>query len=252
MGFVPAHKFIGERSNPVLVLSHSMGADRQFWAHQVETLRENFLLLLYDHRGHGESETPPSPWTIQDFGTDLLRLMDNLDLDSVHFCGISLGGMVGLWLAQNAPDRIDKLIIANTTAYTKDPTILQNRLKVIQQQGMEAIVENILEGWFTLEFKKTNPETIEQIRKKLLWADPESYVATAEAVCVMDLRSDLRGITAPTLVITGSEDKPTPKAWGEEIATEIPDAKVVELPAAHMSNMEAPNAFSQAVLDFLD
>ena len=252
MSVLPSYQFIGERSAPVLVLSHSMGANREFWDPQVEALSEKFHLLLYDHRGHGASESPPQPWTMDDFGEDLVRLLDTLDLDTVHFCGLSLGGMVGIWFAQNAPDRLDQLIIANTTAYTKDPSILQNRLKQIQQQGMEAIVENILKGWFTSEFLKKNPETAERIRRHLQGIESANYTATGEAVCEMDLRAGLSKITSPTLVITGSEDQPTPKAWGEEIAAEIQNAQVLELPAAHMSNIEAPAAFNQAILDFLD
>ena len=246
------YRWAGAEDGPVLVLSHSLGSSSVLWGSQIATLGAKFRLLLYDHRGHGESGAPPSPWRIDDFGNDVIRLLDELKLERVRFCGISLGGMVGMWLAQRAPDRLDRLVIANTSAFTENPALLRGRMELIEREGLESIVENVLERWFTSGFRAKNSETVEIFRKQLLATPAASYLATSAAICELDLRPGLAGISTPMLVITGDNDQATPPAWGEAIAAATPGSKLRNLDAAHLSNVEAAEAFDAAVHEFFD
>lgn len=242
----------GRESGPVLVLSHSLGTSARLWEKQLESLGADYRLLLYDHRGHGESGSSPGPWTIEDFGKDALAVIESQALDRrVHFCGVSLGGMVGLWLAQNAPERLERMVVANTSAFTEDPALLRGRLDLLKDGGLEQIAEDVLARWFTEEFREGNQEVMERFRRLLLATPVESYRLTSEAVCALDLRSGQESIRTPLLVITGRQDQATPAAWGEAIAAAVPGAQLASLEAAHLSNVEAAEAFDEAVLAFL-
>ena len=242
----------GKSDRPVLVLSHSLGTDHRLWSRQVHSFGEHFRVLLYDQRGHGESESPSvRPWSIDDFGKDLLGVLDELQLECVHFCGISLGGMVGLWMAEKTPERLDRLVVANTAAHTEDPTLLKGRLRKIAESGLDRVADNVLDRWFSPGFHRHHPEAVCEFREILLGTPDEAYLATSEAICDMDLRSGLSRISTSTLVITGHCDKATPASWGKKIANEIPAAECCELNAAHLSNVEAAAAFNDAARRFL-
>lgn len=244
-------RWAGNPEGPVLVLSHSLGSSCELWDAQIESLGARFRLLLYDLRGHGRSDCPEGEWTIDDFGNDVLGLLDSLKLERIHFCGVSLGGMVGLWLAARAPERIDRLIVANTSAYTEDPALLRGRMKQIAAEGLGAAVDGVLDRWFTSAFHESHPEVIRKFRGMVLATSDRSYIAGSAAVCAVDLRGDLPKITAPVLVITGRWDRATPPGWGRAIAAAIPGAEFRELEAAHLSNVEAAGAFDAAAKAFL-
>lgn len=241
------YKCIGKDGAPVIVFSHSLGANMDFWYPQVQKLEKEFHILLYDHRGHGDSDSPRGKWEIKDFGNDILNLLDKLELDRTHFCGLSLGGMVGLWLASNASNRIERLIIANTASKIKDTALLQNRIKEIKTKGLLSVSEDITKGWFSTNYMGDT----KKVEHKLLKTSDKAYIQTAQAVCKFDLRSDLNKIGNPTLVITGSMDQVTPPNWGRQIADSIPSSSHIELKAAHMSNLEAPNEFNHAIKNWL-
>ena len=235
------------------MLSHSLGSSSAMWQAQLESLGDRYRLLLFDHRGHGRSDLPETAegWTMVDFGTDLLAVLDELELERVHVCGLSLGGMVGLWLAEKAPWRLGRLIVANTSAFTENPELLRARIALIKEQGVAGIVDDVLDRWFTRHFHHSKPDEVGRFRDGLLNTPDVAYLATSEAICAMDLRPGLGEIDVPVLVIAGREDRATPAEWGERIATAIPSAEYRVLEAAHLSNVEASSGFSALVLEFL-
>src|SRR5438132_13999099 len=192
------YRIEGGPDNPVLVLSHAMGASMAMWEPQVERLSRAFRVLRYDHRGHGGSSVPAGPYTIGDIGGDLLHLLDRLGLERVSFCGLSLGGMVGLWLAANAPQRIDRLVVCCSAARMPRPDDYPARAGLVRQQGMTAIADGVIGRWFTPAFVARRPDVVARIKALLLATPSEGYAATCEALAAMDLRDELRRIAAPT------------------------------------------------------
>src|SRR6267143_2379478 len=245
------HRFDGRPDKPVLVLSNSLGSDLGMWDPQMVPFAERFRVLRYDRRGHGQSAVPPGPYRIEDLGRDLLGLLDALGLQRVHYCGLSKGGMVGMWLGVNAPDRLERLVLCNTSAYLGPPELWNARIEAVRKSGMQAVVPQVLERWLTPEFRARAPETVEKVRRMLLATPPEGYAACATAIRDMDQREAISEIRAATLVVVGARDPATPPEHGRQIAERVRGAKVVELPAAHLSNVEAADRFTAAVLEFL-
>jgi 3-oxoadipate enol-lactonase len=217
----------------------------------VPAFSDRFRVLRYDSRGHGRSGVPPGPYSIEDFGRDALALIDGLGLDRVHFCGLSKGGMVGMWLASNAPARLESLVLANTSAQIGAPETWNRRIELVRTSGMDAIADGVLERWFSSDFRARAPEAVATTRRMLVATPVPGYIASCAAVRDMDQRKTLASIRARTLVIVGSLDAATPPSHGQAIAAAIPGARVVELAAAHLSNIEVPLAFSEAVLELL-
>lgn len=236
---------------PPLVLSHALGATLDLWRPQVEPFCARFRLLRYDARGHGLSSVPTGPYSIAQLGTDVLRLLDAHGIERAHFCGLSMGGAVGLWLGVHAPERVDRLVVCNTAPWFGPPEAFNARIETVRQHGMAAIVEPTLERWFTPGFRAAQPETVQRTRSQMLACSPEGYVACCAAVRDLDLRADLSRIPARTLVIAGSDDPTAPPAAALALAAAIPGARCVELPAAHLSNLGATAAFNATVLGFL-
>jgi 3-oxoadipate enol-lactonase len=251
-GFRIFYRWDGNEHAPVLILSHSLGADHRMWEPQVEMLKEHFHILRYDHPGHGESDVRPHKASIADFGADVLALMDDLGIERANFCGLSLGGMTGLWLGANAPQRFSRLVISSATAHFDDTSRLRWRIATIRHDGrLDAITESVLSVWFTSEFREREREQTSSIEKMFLKTQVEGYAATAETVCELDLRDDLARIPVPTLVIYGSNDHATTPAQNRFLQENIPGAQSICVAAAHLANVEAPADFSNAVRDFL-
>jgi 3-oxoadipate enol-lactonase len=248
----PIHVEIQGRDDaPVLMLSNSLGTDLHMWDAQAPAWSKQFRLLRYDRRGHGQSGVPKGPYSMERLGRDVIAILDALKIKSVNWCGLSMGGMVGQWLGANAPDRIGKLILSNNTDYYADKTAWNDRLKLVREQGLAAIVGGNMERWFTKGFRDSHPQVIARFSELFVATKLDGYIACGEAVRDMDHRALLPKITAPTLIIAGRHDPATTLAMGESLRDRIPGAKLAVIDAAHISNVEQPQIYTDTVLDFL-
>lgn len=241
----------GPADKPVLVLSNSLGTDLSMWAPQLHPFARQFRVLRYDTRGHGESTGTPGPYTVEQLGRDVIALLDALKIERANFCGISMGGATGLWLATHAPQRLRKLAACNTAARFGTPEVWNKRIELVRNGGMSAVAQGSTERWFTAAFRTRAPGTVEGMRQTLLRLSPAGYIACCEAIRDVDQRESIATISVPTLVVAGTHDLPTPPADGRFLAERIPGARYAELDAAHLSNIEASQAFTDAVLKFL-
>jgi 3-oxoadipate enol-lactonase len=241
----------GPADGPVLLLSNSLGTDLGMWSPQMPSLAARYRVLRYDSRGHGRSEAPEGPYTIDMLGQDAVAVLDAAGVERALFCGLSKGGMVGQWLGVNAPDRVGRLVLANTAAFIGAPEVWNQRIETVRAQGMAAIVPGVIDRWFTKPFQERAPDSVARIRDMLLATDPGGYTACCAAVRDMDQRQAISAIRVPTLVIAGRHDLATSPEQGRLIAETVPGARFLELDAAHLSNIEAEAAFTHALLDFL-
>lgn len=241
----------GPEGAPVLMLSNSLGTNLSMWEPQAPAFAKHFRLVRFDRRGHGKSSVPKGPYTMEMLGRDAVAVMDGLGLKTVSWCGLSMGGMEGQWLGANAANRIDKLILSNTSCYYPDKTSWNDRIKIVQEKGLGALVGPNMERWFTKEFRERAPDKLEWMSKMFLATDAEGFLGCGMAVRDMDHRALLPKIKAPTLVIIGRSDPATTPEMGEYIRSQIPGATVAMLDAAHISNVEQPQAYAETVLGFL-
>jgi 3-oxoadipate enol-lactonase len=241
----------GKAKAPVLMMSNSLGTTLEMWQPQLAALESKFHLLRYDTRGHGNSDLTEEACEISTLGHDVLALLDELRMDTVHFCGLSVGGVIGQWLGANAPDRLGSLILCNTAAKIGTPELWNKRIADVEQHGMAAITEGALERWFTPAFRLASPEAVAPFRRMLLATNPRGYTLLSAAIRDMDQRELVEKIRVPTCVIAGEHDPATTLDDAKFLQARIPGATLVPLPVAHISNVEAAARFNQTVLDFL-
>ncbi|RJG06689.1 3-oxoadipate enol-lactonase [Noviherbaspirillum cavernae] len=241
----------GLEEGPWLILSNSLGTQLDMWAPQMPALRKRFRVLRYDTRGHGQSSVPPGPYTIAKLGDDVIALMDHLQIDRAHFCGLSMGGMIGMWLGANRAARINRLVLCNTAALIGPPELWNTRIAKVNSEGMGAIVPAVIDRWFTPEFQKSAHNEVDLVRKMLLHTHTVGYAANCAAVRDMDLRESLFAVRAPTLVIAGAYDAATPPQDSRLVADRIAHARYVSLEAAHLSNWEVADEFTDTLVGFL-
>jgi len=243
----------GPPGAPVLVLGNSLGTTRDMWEPQIGALARRFRLLRYEHRGHGGSPAPPGPYSIANLGADVLRLLDFHDVETAYYCGLSLGGMVGMWLAANAPDRIDALALCCTSAYLQPAQLWVDRAAAVRSGGMAAISAQVVARWFTPGYQAAHPATVAAFVTTLeREVAAEGYAGCCDAIAAMDLRPLLPSVTTPTLVIAGAEDPATPPWHGAVIASAIPGARLrVIRGAAHLANVSSAAEVSAALLAHL-
>ena len=242
----------GADDRPVIVLSHSLGLDHGMWDQQAADLGPHFRVLRYDTRGHGASSSPPGDYTIAQLAGDVIALVDALGVRRFAFCGLSLGGMIGQWLGVHAPERITRLVLANTSPRLSDPSTMESRRQLVISGGMAAVESLVMARFFAPAVLIANSASVASARRTLLATDPAGYAACCAGIRDMDQRPLLPRITVPTLVISGDGDVGMPwDAHGAVLAAGIPGAMAVRLPAAHISNLERPRSFSRALLDFL-
>jgi len=246
------YRIEGMPGKPVLVLSHSIGADHAMWAPQVPDLLPHFQVLRYDTRGHGASEVTKGDYTVELLGNDVLRLADSLGIRKFAFCGLSMGGAIGQWLGLNAADRLTSLVLANTAPKFGERSNWETRIKMVSEGGMGAIVDMAMQRFFSPQTVANPSAYASAIKSVLLATDPVGYMGCCAALRDFDMRDTLANIRVPTLVISGDRDVSTPWAGnGELLAREIPNARAVLLPAAHLSNLDKPRSFLVALLESL-
>jgi len=241
----------GRDGGPTLMLSNSLGCTLEMWEPQMAAFTKLFRVIRYDRRGHGKSGAPGGPTSMARYGRDVLTILDDLNIDKVHWCGLSMGGMVGQWLGANAPERFDRIVLSNTSSYYPDPTNWLNRIKAVHEGGLASVADAVIGGWLTPDFREREPAITANMKAMLIASPVEGYLAACEALSTLDQRDLLPKVKSPTLVIAGRHDMATPVAAGEYIRSQIPGASLTILDAAHISNVEQPHAFTDAVVGFL-
>lgn len=247
-----AYQIDGREDASPLVLSNSLGTTTELWDAQLPSLERDHRVIRYDHPGHGLSSTPNRPLTVEALAEGVLELLDRLELERVSFCGLSLGGMVGMALSLAAPDRIDRLVLACSAAYLGPPEGWYERARLVRAGGTTAVAEGVLERWFTETLRTEQTATVARFRAMLEATPRAGYAACCEAIAAWDARESLGAIAAPTLVIAGAEDPATPPEDSAFLAESIPGAALAVLPdAAHLANVEQPESFTHALLGHL-
>lgn len=245
------YKLQGTPNSPVLVFSNSLGSEMLMWDELITYLLPFFRILQYDTRGHGGSEATSEPYTIELLGKDVIALLDSLNIPKAHFCGLSMGGLIGQWLGIHYPERIEKLILANTGAKIGNDERWNTRIQTIRDKGMISIVDETMERWFTDGFRNTSPQRVRETREMFLRSNTVGYTNCCMAIRDADFRSELSAIKAPTLVITGNEDAVTDITHAEYLTNGIPNATLKVLLARHLSSTELPEVFAQTLIDFV-
>ncbi|MGH7312897.1 MAG: 3-oxoadipate enol-lactonase, partial [Candidatus Rokuibacteriota bacterium] len=244
----------GPATAPVVIVSHSLAAHLGMWEPQVAALTRTFRVLRYDTRGHGGTEVTPGAYTLDQLAADALGLLDALDIERAHWLGLSLGGMIGQTLALKAPGRLRSLVLCDTTSRVPSEAkpLWEGRIRTAEAQGMEPLVEPTIERWFTAPFRQRRPEVIDRVRTMIRETDPRGYAGCCHAIAALDLTDRLSAIRLPALVVVGEDDLGTPVAAARTMHEHIKGSELVVIPAAaHLSNIEQPEAFSNAVVKFL-
>ncbi len=245
------YRFDGPADTPVLVLSNSLGTNLSMWDPQIPALAAQFRVLRYDTRGHGQSSVTPGPYSVTQLGRDVVGLLDALEIERAHFCGLSMGGVTGMWLGVYAPERINRLVLCNTAAKIGAADMWNARIETVRTNGLSAVAETQAQRWFTPAFVAKTPDVIAATRQMIASTSPEGYAANCGAIRDMDQRETISRIRARTLVIGGLHDPVISAADLRYLVDTIPGAKLVELDASHLSNVEAPVEFTKVLVNFL-
>ena len=241
----------GRAGADLLVLSNSLGSSLAMWNKVLAPFEAEFRVLRYDMRGHGASSVPPGPYTLDELGQDVLRLLDEIGAQRVSFCGLSLGGLVGMWLGVHQPNRLKCLILANTGARIGSVEMWNDRIAFVRESGMDALAAATLARWFTPHFREAHPSEMQEVERMIASTSLDGYCACCAVLREADLRPSLRSIKVPALVIAGGHDPATPPSDGRAIVAALPDAQYIEFDSSHLSAWERPDQFAGAVLAFL-
>jgi 3-oxoadipate enol-lactonase/4-carboxymuconolactone decarboxylase len=241
----------GHPDRPALVLVNSLGTDQSLWDPLMPGLLRRFRVLRLDKRGHGLSQASPGDYTIELLAGDVLAAMDAAGIERAHYCGVSIGGMIGLWLAAHAARRFDRFVLSNTSARIA-PEGFADRIAKVREGGMAVVADTVLDRFFTPGFVARADERFHTVRRNLLQVDPAGYIGCCAAIRDMDLRPALSKIAAPVLVVTCPDDQSTPPAMGEAIVAAVAGARQIELPLAHVPHIEAPARFVDLLARFFD
>jgi 3-oxoadipate enol-lactonase len=245
------YELSGNPRGAVLVLANSLGSNLHMWDKVLPAFESRYRVLRYDMRGHGESAVSPQPFTIEQLGRDVLQLLDEVKVDRASVCGLSLGGVVALWLGIHAPGRLERLIFANTAARIGNQEMWEQRIATVANTGMSPLAVATLERWFTPTYRARHPEEMEQIRAMIAATDPQGYLACCAALRDADLRGQIGAIEAASLVITGTHDPATPPSDGRAIHGALRTSRYLELNSSHLSAWECAQEFAAAVVQHL-
>jgi len=253
-GIEANYELHGKEGAPWLVLSHSLACSVRMWDPQIAALKDRYRILAYDTRGHGGTEAPKGAYTLELLADDLKALLDHVGAKNPHYCGLSMGGMIGQTFALKYPGVFRTLTLADTTCrYPADAApVWAERIKTVESKGIAPLAEPTLERWFTEPFRKSNPAVVDGIRKLILATPVAGYAGCCHAIPKIDLAARLKEIKCPILVVVGADDPGTPVSMAKEIHDNAPGSELVVLPAAaHLANLEQPAAFTRALEDFL-
>lgn len=242
----------GDSSYPALIFSNSLGTNYHMWQPQIDALQNDYFIICYDTRGHGKSSAPAGPYSLDQLGQDVINLLDHLNIDKAFFCGISMGGMTGQWLAINQPDRFYHLMLCNTAAKIGNEAAWTERAQLVREQGLAPIAATAASRWFTADFIDNYPEVVKSLSGALAAGGSEGYASCCEALSTADTRAQLKNIRIPVTVVAGSEDPVTTVADGQYMVDHIPNAKLAIIDASHISNIEQPEVFNQYVRQYLN
>jgi 3-oxoadipate enol-lactonase len=241
----------GNENSPTLILSNSLGTNFSMWDAQIAAFEKQFRVLRYDKRGHGQSSVPPSPYSVSELTGDILALADFLRIDRFHFCGLSIGGMIGMTLALQSSERLHKLVLCSTAPKIGTRESWNTRIETVRTQGMKAIARTTPERWFTPGFLAKSPEVIPAIMQAIESMNPEGYIGGCCAVRDFDAQTRVSQIRVPALVISATHDPAAPPLAGQFLTEHIPGSRYAELNASHIANIEDAANFTPKVLDFL-
>ena len=245
------YQSFGDASKPTLIFSNSLGTNLSMWTPQIEALQAAYHVVCYDTRGHGLSGAPKGPYALAQLGEDVVALLAHLNIAQAHFCGISMGGITGLWLAINHPERFLSVTVSNSAAKIGQEGPWRERAALVREQGLQPIASTAAGRWFTEAFVNSHPDTIREMQHNLAAGSAEGYASCCEALAVADVRAQLPEIRLPVLVIAGSADPVTTVADGKVMQAAIPACQLHEIAASHISNIEQPDDFNQALQRFL-
>lgn len=247
-----AYHLEGADDAPVVVLASAIATDMRMWNPQRAVLSQDFRVLRYDQRGHGGSPTPPGPYRIDDLGTDLVGLLDRLEIERAHVCGVSLGGMVGMWMGIHAPERVDRLVLACTAPERGPADRWHQRARQARESGLESMADDAVSRWISSELPEERAGDLALLREMFVGTDEAGYAACCEAIGGMDFRDALHRVVAPTLVISGGNDPAVPIEDARALAEAIPGARHVNIAdASHLANVDAAETFNELVLQHL-
>lgn len=245
------YQTFGDANKPALIFSNSLGTKYSMWQPQIEHFQQDHYVICYDTRGHGASSVPQGPYSLEQLGQDVVNLLDHLDIAKAAFCGISMGGLTGQWLAIHKPERFSQVIVCNTAAKIGQEQAWQDRAVLVREQGLAPIAATAASRWFTDPFIQSNPAVVAELSNDLGAGSPEGYANCCEALAKADVREQLSSIQIPVLIIAGQQDPVTTVADGQFMQQRIANSRLFEINASHISNIEQPEAFNQAVQTFL-
>jgi 3-oxoadipate enol-lactonase len=241
----------GNGAGPPVLFSNSLGTTCEMWKAQVEALSPTFRIIRYDTRGHGASDVPPGPYTLETLGLDALAILEAVDVDRAHVCGLSLGGLTAMWLAVYRPDRVQSVTLTSTAARIGHATMWDERIVQVRASGVQSLAEAAMGRWFSQSFRASHPDVVAIYHRMLSETPAGGYAACCTAIRDADLRSAINRITAPALIIAGHHDPVTPPADAEDMRSRIPHSRVSLLDAAHILNVEQARAFNDALSEFI-
>ena len=245
------YQTFGDAAKPALIFSNSLGTNFKMWQAQIDFFQQDFFVICYDTRGHGASSAPQGPYSIDQLGQDVVNLLDHLNVEKATFCGISMGGLTGQWLAIHRPERFNQVVVCNTAAKIGQEQAWNDRAALVREQGLQPIASTAASRWFTEPFIQSNATVVNNLQNDLAASSAEGYASCCEALAKADVREQLTDITVPVLVVAGQQDPITTVADAQFMVERIANSQLFEINASHISNVELPNELNQAVKQFI-